>query len=68
MANIKINELKSADADKKVNSIKLAGAELFDDSESFINDLEDNELELTGGQLARAGCSYCCCYVLSATF
>lgn len=32
-----------------VNDIKLAGAELFVDYETFINDLEDNELEIRGG-------------------
>ncbi|MBW4687449.1 MAG: hypothetical protein KME40_20635 [Komarekiella atlantica HA4396-MV6] len=42
-----------------VNDIKLAGIELFSDYESFINDLEDNELELRGG-LMIAICSSCC--------
>ncbi|AOX00293.1 MULTISPECIES: hypothetical protein [Moorena] len=36
-------------ANIKVNNIKPAGAELFGDSESFIKDLQDNELELAGG-------------------
>ena len=49
MTNIKVNDIKSASADNKVNDIKLAGAELFEDAESFINDLSDNELELAGG-------------------
>ena len=44
MAKIKVNDIKSARAD-----IKPFGAELFGDSETFINDLEDNELELTRG-------------------
>ena len=41
----------------KVNDIKLAGADLFEDAESFIRDLEDNDLELTGGLLACACCA-----------
>ncbi|WP_193198122.1 hypothetical protein [Nostoc sp. MG11] len=41
-----------------VNDIKLAGAELFVDYETFINDLEDNELEIRGG-LVVALCSSC---------
>ena len=49
MANIKVNDIKSARTEVKVNDIKPVGAELFGDSESFINDLEDNELELTRG-------------------
>ena len=44
MANIKVNDIKSARAD-----IKPVSAELFEDSESFINDLEDNELTVAGG-------------------
>ena len=44
MANIKVNDIKSASAD-----IKPAGAELFEDSESFISDLQDNELTVAGG-------------------
>ncbi len=58
MANIKVNDIKSANADNKVDDIKLAGAELFGDSESFISDLEDNELKLAGG-LIQAVCSPC---------
>ena len=42
-----------------VNDIKLAGAELFSDYETFISDLEDNELELRGG--LRAACCPTCC-------
>ena len=49
MANIKVNDIKSARADVKVNDIKLAGAELFGDSKSFIDDLSDNELTVAGG-------------------
>ena len=44
MAKIKVLDIKSASAD-----IKPAGAELFGDSESFINDLKDNELTVAGG-------------------
>ena len=44
MANIKVNDIKSASAD-----IKPAGTELFGDSESFISDLQDNELTVAGG-------------------
>ena len=50
MANIKVNDIKPASAD-----IKPAGAELFGDSESFINDLSDNELEIAGGSLRPTG-------------
>ncbi len=46
MANIKVNDIKSASAD-----IKPAGAELFGDSESFISDLEDNELQWGGAAM-----------------
>ncbi|MBD2730589.1 hypothetical protein H6G96_30810 [Nostoc sp. FACHB-892] len=43
-----------------VNDIKLAGIELFGDYETFINDLEDNELELRGGLvLMAAECTHC---------
>ena len=43
-------------ANIEVNDIKLAGAQLFEDGESFISDLEDNELELTGGINFACGC------------
>ncbi len=38
MANIKVKDLTS-----------IAGADLFNDSESFMRDLSDNELETQGG-------------------
>jgi hypothetical protein len=38
MANIKVRDLTS-----------IAGADLFSDSESFMQDLSDHELELQGG-------------------
>ena len=50
MAKIKVNDIK-------VNDIKLAGTELFEDSESFISDLSDNELEISGGFLVAACCT-----------
>jgi hypothetical protein len=37
MANIKISDLQAT------------GYELFSDSESFLSDLSDNELQITGG-------------------
>ena len=46
-------------ADININDIKLAGADLFEDAESFISDLEDNELELTGGAAANFACACC---------
>ena len=49
MAKIKVNDIK-------VNDIKLAGTELFEDAESFINDLSDKELEISGGRLILACC------------
>ena len=49
MANIKVNDIKPASANIKVNGIKLAGAELFDDSESFMNELKDHENQLVIG-------------------
>lgn len=45
-------------ANIKVDDIELAGTQLFGDAESFISDLEDNELELAGG-LRVAYCSAC---------
>lgn len=58
MADIKINDIK-------VNDIKPAGVELFDDSESFINELKDDELNNLFGGAAQGGLSstvsiYCC--------
>ncbi len=35
----------------KINDIKPTGAELFDDSESFMNDLSNDELEQAMGGL-----------------
>ncbi len=43
MAKLKVNDIKSASADIKVNNITPSGAE------SFIKDLSDNELKLHGG-------------------
>ncbi|WP_293075286.1 hypothetical protein [Moorena sp. SIO3H5] len=37
-------------ADIKVNDLKPAGAELFADDESFINELTNDELNIIGGQ------------------
>lgn len=45
MANIKVSDIK-------VNDIKITGTQLFEDTESFINDLEDNELVGMLGGLA----------------
>ncbi|MDJ0735363.1 MAG: hypothetical protein QNJ47_15120 [Nostocaceae cyanobacterium] len=45
-------------ANIEVNDIKLAGTQLFEDGESFISDLEDNELELTGGINFACACCY----------
>ena len=33
----------------KVNDIELAGAELFNDSESYLMNLSENELDVYGG-------------------
>ena len=57
MANIKVNDIRVNDI--AVNDIKVAGTELFGDYESFINDLEDNELELRGGLVPVM--AYCSC-------
>lgn len=58
MADIKINDIK-------VNDIKPAGVELFDDSESFINELKDDELNNLFGGAAQGAISsiisnHCC--------
>ncbi|NEP34869.1 hypothetical protein [Moorena sp. SIO3B2] len=37
-------------ANIKVNDIKPAGADLFTDDESFINELSNDELNIVGGQ------------------
>ena len=43
MAKLKVNDIKSFSADVKVKNITPSGAE------SFIKDLSDNELKLSGG-------------------
>lgn len=43
MSKLKLNDLKSASADIKVNNITPSGAE------SFIKELSENELKITGG-------------------
>lgn len=49
MAKIKVNDIK-------VNDTKLAGVNLFEDAESFINDIEDNEFQVLGGLQLQAAC------------
>jgi hypothetical protein len=44
MANIKLENL---------TGYKLAGADLFSDSESFMSDLSEHELDLHGGKAPR---------------
>ncbi len=43
MANIKISDLPNT------------GYELFSDSESFLSDISDNELQITGGGFTKEG-------------
>ena len=56
-------------ANIKVNDLKPKGFELFDDSETFLTDLSDKELDIMGGlQLAASGCGslLLCCITKSA--
>jgi hypothetical protein len=47
-------------ADIKINDITITGAELFLDSETFLNDLGDDELNLRGGlEVASSRSHYC---------
>jgi hypothetical protein len=57
-------------ANIKVNDIKPAGTELFDDSESFMNNLSDSEINnILGGGLLRFSrrevetSIFMCCFV-----
>lgn len=51
-------------ADIKINDIKPVGFELMDDSENFLSDLTDSELDVVGGlALDASGCNsglLCC--------
>jgi hypothetical protein len=56
MADIKVNDLQ-------INDIKPVGFELMDDSENFLSDLNDSELDIVGGLQAASGCGsgFLCC-------
>lgn len=45
-------------ADIKINNIKVTGADLFSDTESFLNELSNDEMKIKGGDWSTAsrGC------------
>ena len=60
-------------ADIKIKDIKPAGTELFADSQTFLTDLTDSELDIMGGSVAAAldaksGCNsgFLCCITRKA--
>ncbi|BAY10902.1 hypothetical protein [Calothrix sp. NIES-2098] len=55
-------------ADIKINDIKLNVAELFLDSESFLNELSNDELNLRGGMQIASTKSYYCGTVTTNEF
>lgn len=51
-----------------ISDLHLTGYALFDDSESFMTDLVDSELDVIGGFVARSGCNsgLLCCITRAA--